>query len=41
VAGVHAVLETGTAWQAFAGYDAAFNSKSAEQLVAAGLLYRF
>jgi uncharacterized protein with beta-barrel porin domain len=41
VAGVHAVLETGTAWQAFAGYDAAFNSRATEQSVAGGLLYRF
>jgi outer membrane autotransporter protein len=41
VAGVHTVLETGTAVQAFAGYDAAFNSRAAEQSVAGGLLYRF
>nr|WP_294505112.1 autotransporter domain-containing protein [uncultured Rhodopila sp.] len=41
VAGLHAVLETGTAWQVFGGYDAAFNGKASEQSVAGGLSYRF
>jgi uncharacterized protein with beta-barrel porin domain len=41
VAGLHAVLETGTAWQVFGGYDAAFNGKASEQSVAGGLQYRF
>ena len=39
VIGAHAILETGTAWQAFLGYDAAFDSKANAQTVSVGIRY--
>jgi uncharacterized protein with beta-barrel porin domain len=41
LAGLNAVLETGTALQMFAGYDVSFNDKATGQSVAGGLVYRW